>query len=246
MIGYMDRGVTPTPRPGNPNRRPMRVLIRPFPEGDGPLTVGGGEVHVWEARLDGVGNLRRLLTADECGRADRYKLLRTAEQFVAARGLLRVLLGRYLGCPAEAVPIVVRPDGKPEVGGPVRFNVSHADGLAAFAVGRGEVGVDVEAVRELASRDALVERFFAPAERAQYATLPEALRPAAFVRGWTCKEAVLKGIGCGTRDLDRCVVDLDPRRPPRVLGPRETAAAWALTCWEPEPGYVAAVAYGPS
>jgi 4'-phosphopantetheinyl transferase len=108
---------------------------------------------------------------------------------------------------------------------------------------RVEVGVDVEAVRELASRDALVERFFAPAERAQYAALPGELRPAAFRRGWTCKEAVLKGIGCGTRDLDRCVVDLDPRCQPRVIGPPETAAAWALTCWEPEPGHVAAVAY---
>lgn len=221
----------------------MRVLIRTYPEGDGPLAVGAGEVHVWQARLGAATDLRGLLTIEECERADRYRRPRAAEQFVATRGLLRRLLGRYLGCVPAEVPIVVRPDGKPEVGGPVRFNVSHAGEVAVFAVGRGEVGVDVEVVRDLASRDALVERFFAPAERAQYAALPDELRPAAFVRGWTCKEAVLKGIGCGTRELDRCVVDLDPRRPPRVVGPPETAAAWALTGWEPEPGYLSAVAY---
>ena len=230
----------------------MRVLIRQFPEGDGPLAVGAGEVHVWQARLDtaSVDELRDLLTPDERARADRYRHPKTGGQFAAARGLLRVLLGRYIGCPPAAVPITVRPDGKPEVGGPagdaVRFNVSHTDAVAVFALARSDVGVDVEAVRTPASADALVERFFAPTERAQYLALPGELRAAAFLRGWTCKEAVLKGIGCGTRDLDRCVVDLDPRRPPRVVGPPATSAAWELTCWEPGPGFVAAVAYRPS
>jgi 4'-phosphopantetheinyl transferase len=87
-----------------------------------------------------------------------------------------------------------------------------------------------------------VERFFAPPERDQYRGLPGELRPSAFLHGWTCKEAVLKGIGCGARELDRCVVDLDPRRPPRVVGPAATAAGWRVVCWRPGPGYVAAVA----
>jgi 4'-phosphopantetheinyl transferase len=89
---------------------------------------------------------------------------------------------------------------------------------------------------------ALVERFFAVDEVEQYRSLPSELRPAGFFRGWTCKEAVLKGIGCGTRSLDRCIVDLDPRRPPRIVGPRETVANWSVANWAPENDYIAAVA----
>ena len=56
------------------------------------------------------------------------------------------------------------------------------------------------------------------------------------------KEAVLKGIGCGTRDLDRCVVDLDPRRQSRVVGPPETVSNWSVASWTPQGDYAAAVA----
>ena len=154
-----------------------------------------------------------------------------------------MLLGNYLRCPAGAVPIDVSPDGKPVLAcGGVEFNVSHAGELAVFAVGGRPVGVDVEAVREVGTRDALVERFFAAGEIEQYRGLPVDLREAGFFRGWTCKEAVLKGIGCGTRDLDRCVVDVDPRRPTRVVGPPETVAGWSVAGWVPAEGYVAAVA----
>ena len=68
------------------------------------------------------------------------------------------------------------------------------------------------------------------------------MRPRAFLRGWVCKEAVLKGIGCGARELDRCVVDLDPRRPVGIVGPEATRREWAVAGWEPADGYLAAVA----
>ena len=225
----------------------MRVLVRPFPPTADRLAVPGGAVHVWQAWLDAppvpAADLAAALTPDERGRAARFKVPRVGERFARGRGLLRVLLGRYLGRPPAAVTIGTAPDGKPVVAaGGVEFNVSHTGGLAVFAVGDRPVGVDVEEVRSMPTMDALVERFFAAAEQEQYRGLSAGLRAATFWRGWTCKEAVLKGIGCGTRDLDRCVVDLDPRRPPRVVGPPETAARWAVAAWEPAPGFVAAVA----
>jgi 4'-phosphopantetheinyl transferase len=225
----------------------MRVHVRPFSTPAGRLTLAADAVEVWQASLEAppvaVAELEAVLTPEERARGERFKHPRIRDQFVCARGLLRVLLGRYLGCPAAAVPIVVAPDGKPALtSGEVEFNVSHAGGLAAFAVADRPVGVDVEAVREVANADALVERFFASGEAEQYRGLPAGLRPAGFVRGWTCKEAVLKGIGCGTRDLGRCVVDVDPRRRPAVVGPAETAAGWSVASWAPRAGYVAAVA----
>jgi 4'-phosphopantetheinyl transferase len=225
----------------------MRVHVRPFPTHAGQLALPADTVEVWQASLEAppvsVEHLEAVLTPEERARGERFKHPRIRDQFARARGLLRDLLGRYLGCPAASVSIGVAPDGKPILTtGAVEFNVSHAGGLAAIAVAARPVGVDVEAVREVANLGALVERFFAAGEAEQYRGLPAELRSAAFFRGWTCKEAVLKGIGCGTRDLNRCVVDVDPRRPPRVIGPAETASRWAVAGWVPRAGSVAAVA----
>lgn len=225
----------------------MRVLIRSFSSSVGDRSLND-VVHVWQAPLHEPpvppAQLERFLTHDELARADRYRHPRTRTQFVVVRGLLRVLLGCYLDEAPERVPIGYAPDGKPILETKaLEFNVSHTNGLALFAVGERPVGVDVEAIREMTNATGLVGRFFAAAEREQFEQLPEEVRAAGFFRGWTCKEAVLKGIGCGARDLDRCVVDLDPRCPPRIVGPTETAMSWNVACWEPMAGYVAAVAF---
>jgi 4'-phosphopantetheinyl transferase len=227
----------------------MLVPIRSFPPIECPV-LGPEAVHVWVARLnerpDSLPDPARVLTPAELERADRYRHPLAREQFVRARALLRSLLSDYLETEAGSIEIVPRPDGKPIVAGrsagALEFNLSHTDGLALVAIGRRAVGVDVEKVRAVASIDGLVERFFSPAERVQYRGLPIEFRTAAFFRGWVCKEAVLKGIGCGARELDRCIVDLDPREPVRIAGPVATQRDWAVACWEPASGYVAAVA----
>jgi len=223
----------------------MRILLHSFSSSVADRSLNDA-VHIWQAPLDAPpvppAELERFLTPDELARADRYRHPRTRTQFVVVRGLLRVLLGKYLDEVPERVPIGYAPDGKPTLGTALEFNVSHTNGLAVFAVSKRPVGVDVEAVRDMTNAAGLVGRFFATAEREQFEQLPEDVRMAGFFRGWTCKEAVLKGIGCGARDLDRCVVDLDPRHPPRIVGPIETAMSWGVACWEPLPGYVAAVA----
>ena len=104
------------------------------------------------------------------------------------------------------------------------------------------VGVDVERLREMPGAAGLVERYFSAPERRQFAELPAEVRAMGFFRGWTCKEAVLKGIGCGVRELDRCVVELHPDTPPAILGPAETAAGWSVITWQPTPLTLAALA----
>lgn len=209
-----------------------------------------GEVHVWEWAFgsDGLGGheeamLRADLTAEEGERATRYRNAAAREQFVRSRAALRRLLAAGLGCGPREVEIVPNADGKPLLpGGECQFNVSHTDGVLLVALSDDPVGVDVELLRPMPSAAGLVERYFSEPERRQFAGLPEAARTAGFFRGWTCKEAVLKGIGCGVRDLDRCVVELDPDAEPAVLGPPETASGWKLLTWQPTPDTLAAVA----
>lgn len=226
----------------------VEPIVRRADFGDVPAPLPAGVVEVWHCPTAAVfGRGPITLTADELARAERYRHTAAREQFAACRTALRVILGGVLGLPPLDVPIAVGPDGKPFLPPSpdrpaVEFNVSHTAGFALVAVGGVPVGVDVEVNRVVANAAGLVGRYFRPEEQAEFAALPDGVKAAAFLRGWTCKEAVLKGIGCGVRDLDRCQVRLDPRCRPAVLAPADTAAGWQLVIWEPAAGFVAALA----
>lgn len=190
--------------------------------------------------------LHDLLTPDERDRAARYRAGTVREQFILGRGLLRRILAGCLGCAPHAVPITYILNGKPVLAGlPLHFNVSHTNGLAVFAIARSRIGVDVERTRAIPDADGLVARFFSPAEQAAYRKLTAPQRPAAFFRGWVCKEAVIKAAGASVQYLDGFDVELDPARPPAVLAIRHSSLAgegWRVADWEPAPGFAAAIA----
>lgn len=209
-------------------------------------------VRVWEIDLQAPPlshhELLPHLTEDEHQRAARYKVARAYHQFVTCRGLLRLLLGRYLDLPAIQVPLAFVGAGKPVLaeGHPnLHFNVSHTDGWAAIALGHRPLGVDVERVREMQAPEGLVKRYFSAVEQARYQSLSTADKPAGFFRGWTCKEAVLKAAGLGVSLLDEFDVELDPGRPASLLAARHPGLRgklWGLAAWEPGAGHAAAIA----
>ncbi|MFC2045944.1 4'-phosphopantetheinyl transferase family protein [Chloroflexota bacterium] len=218
--------------------------------------MGNGEVHVWRASLDlpasRVQSLQHTLAADELTRADRYYSWQDSERFIVARGLLRAILSRYLDMAPDHLRFCYGPRGKPkldkETGGEaLRFNVTHTQGLALYAVAHGrEVGIDVERIRpELVDGD-IAERFFSPREVAALRTLPVALRPESFFNCWTRKEAYTKARGDGlSLPLKQFDVSLAPREPAALLstkGDPLEAARWSLWALHPGPGYVAALA----
>lgn len=197
-------------------------------------------------------SLRHTLTADECQRAERYIFEKDRTHFVVARGLLRVLLGRYLRQDPQHLRFTYGPHGKPalatDTGGvALRFNVSHSHGLALYAITCGrEVGVDVERIRPAVAQEKIAERFFSPREVTVLRALPTLLQAPAFFACWTRKEAYIKAKGDGlSLPLDQFDVSLAPGEPAALLhttrDPQE-AACWALQDLAPAPGYRAAVA----
>jgi len=172
------------------------------------------------------------LTVAEAERAANIRHTLARSQFERGRLFVRSILGIILNCRPHLVPISYTPDGKPHLADTslgFHFNISHTAGTAILAIGCAELGVDVETIRE---RDCagLVNRYFATEEQEQFQKLPNEWKLPGFVRGWTCKEALLKGTGAGVRDLQNCAVDLDPRSAPKVL--RHTdARSWKLSAW---------------
>jgi 4'-phosphopantetheinyl transferase len=196
-----------------------------------------------------------LLSDAEVLRADRFVFERDRRRFIMTRAQLRRLLGARLGVQPETVEFTYGANAKPALaprfadwGGRLRFNVSHCDEVAVFAFAFGhEVGIDVEAIREVSDADAIATRFFSPREVAAYRALHERDKPLGFVNCWTRKEAFVKAVGDGlSMPLQDFDVTLAPGEPAMIsrVGHKSGAGAdlgWSLASFSPAPGYVAAV-----
>ncbi len=214
-------------------------------------------MHVWRAGLEpGAQTLRRrreLLSTDERERADRFYFQRDREHFVAARGGLREILGRYTGASPQSLRFSYDHYGKPSLSGeaggtPLRFNVSHSGGVALYAVTVGRaVGVDVERVREDFAGLDIAKNFFSPHEVAALSELPAEHLATAFFDCWTRKEAYIKARGLGlSHPLHLFTVSLTPGRPAALLrtdDDPEEAARWSLVELFPGEGYRGALAF---
>ncbi len=214
------------------------------------------EVHVWTASRDSsddaIGQMRELLNDDERRRADRFAFAHDRTRFVVIRGLLRVILGRYLDRSPESLDFKVNAHGKPgldansNIDPPIRFNLAHSGPWVVYALTLGrEIGVDIERIRPEFGGFAIAERFFAPGEVATLRRLPEESRSLAFFHGWTRKEAYIKAKGKGLAlPLDEFEVSIDPARPAALLStlpdPLE-ASRWSLVEIPADPGFVAAL-----
>ncbi|HLH68505.1 MAG TPA: hypothetical protein VKY90_05635 [Candidatus Dormibacteraeota bacterium] len=132
----------------------LRSTVKPAPQAWPCL--GREEVHLWRAPLDldrePLARLREVLSSEERALALTFRFQWARDRFVASRGWLRLLLGRYLGMPPSRLRFVIQTNGKPALAEPpteVRFNLALAGPLALMAVAEGrEVGIGIEPVDE--------------------------------------------------------------------------------------------------
>ena len=220
------------------------------------LVPGSDEVHVWRAGLDQLSSkthdYRLTLAADEQARADRFYFQKDRDHFIVARGVLRAILGRYLNKTPRSLVFDYNSHGKPALVSPpesdqIRFNVSHSDGVALYAITRGrELGIDVERIRSDVQVAEIAERFFSRREIAVLRALPTDSQRHAFFLGWTRKEAYLKARGDGLSiALDQFDVSLTPGEPAALLSTRpdsSEAPRWSLHDLVVSPDFAAALA----
>jgi len=225
-----------------------------WPRGPAGPELLDGDVHVWLAPVGDlpVDALVAHLSPDERARGDRFVFERDRRSFVACRGLLRRLLGSYVGTEPRVLRFEYGPRGKPSLAagsGPrdVRFNVSHSGGLALLAFARGrELGVDIERERAVPEAYSIAHRYFSPREVAALGALAADARPPAFFRCWTRKEAFIKATGDGlSRPLETFDVTLAPGEPARLERVEDEpgeAERWWLEDLEPAAGFAGALA----
>ena len=225
-------------------------MWKPAPAG---LWLSSNEVHVWRTDLnlppDSILALRELLSEDEKQRADRFHFDRDRQHFIAARGILRTILGRYSDAEPSQLQFSYSPRGKPALANPrtdkrLEFNLSHSHGLALYAIALDRaIGIDLEYIRPIDALQ-LAKRFFSDREFAVLFSFPPEEQDAAFFNYWTCKEAYLKATGkgiAGLEEIEISPITIQPMTLMKIVEPPDAGDRWCLKQLNPGDSYIAAL-----
>ena len=210
--------------------------------------LSSGDVHLWRLDLctpnSEVDELVQELDDEERIIASCFREARHRRRFVAGRAGLRRLLARYTGQASQEICFDYGPHGKPSVAAAgFHFNFTHSHDVALFAITEvGEIGVDVEQIREWEDVADLAQHVFTDAELEDLDRLMEAEGHRGFFRLWTHKEAFIKATGEGvSRDLFDFSVDV--QREQVVLNDGlDDGSGWNIRNIEIDAAHVAALA----
>ena len=169
-----------------------------------PMLVPG-EVHLWTLRMDlekdPVDRLLMFLAPEEKRKASFFKFEAVRQNYIVTQAVLRLLLSSYLNIRPGEVKLGAHKKGKPFLINekPIYFNLSHSHEMCVYAFSPdGEVGIDIEKIRDLPDIDQLIEKNLTPGEKKYFTGNPE-MRKNRFFQFWTYKESYLKAIGEGMR-----------------------------------------------
>jgi phosphopantetheinyl transferase len=193
-------------RPPSPSSFPAEGGLPPLHPGEILLLTGDLDPHPGV-----VGMLEDLLSPEEWARVDRIRLPHVRRRTLATRGWVRLVLGLATASDPRGLTFLTGLRGKPFLEKGPAFSLSHTgDHLLLGLAATGELGVDAEELRPLPDLEALANRVFTSAERSELFALPPGPEQvAAFLRGWTRKEALLKAMGDGLSRSPRNIsVDL--------------------------------------
>jgi 4'-phosphopantetheinyl transferase len=224
-------------------------------EGAG-LRTAVKELHVWSVCLDGPAVSAEAawhcLSADERQRANRFRYDRDRRRFITCRGGLRQILGWYAQVDAASIRFQYGQQGKPRLAAShallgLRFNLSHSDNLALFAVARQrDVGIDCEHIRAIPDLDSLADLSFGKLVQQTFRQIPAEEKTAAFFRLWTLQEALAKAQGQGLASRPSWVEQLLQAKGPAWLISssclHSSVAGWSVQHMVPGAGTIGAVA----
>jgi 4'-phosphopantetheinyl transferase len=214
------------------------------------LSLPPGEVQLWRINLSDfrtrISEFQQVLSKNEHSRAARFVRVADQEKYIIGRAILRQLLSKYLKTSLAAIEIESNEFGKPFVPKilnqkDIRFNLSHSGNLCVVGFRQqGEIGVDIEKIRDNLATDDLARRYFSPCEVTEFARLPDAERRLGFFLCWTRKEAYVKALGDGLqRPLDEFSMTLTPGEAPKLNS--ADSGRWMVLSFDPGAGYVGAV-----
>lgn len=207
-----------------------------------------GDVHVWTADLDAVTApdeaLAAHLSREELARAGSFVFRAHRRHYLVSHAFLRSVLGDCLGRRPAAIEVGRTARGKPLLtGGPdaaLHFSLSHSGPVAACAVARESVGVDIEREQVIPEAAGIAARIFTAERLARWSAEPEPGRVLSLLVGWTQFEALAKAQGGGLVSPP-APIDFDGGTG-RWQPVSDRGEHWSVTAVQPAEGTVLSVA----
>lgn len=240
------------------------------------MQISANEIHVWLASCADIEDptlldrYRRLMSAAEIERQQRYRFERDRHRDLIARALVRTTLSHYAATsPADwcfhkgehGKPEIIKPENikskniEPEnieSPLPLRFNLSHSRDRVVCAVAlQHDIGVDIEYTERHNDVLGIAKNFFSAGENEDLLALPVDKQRDVFFDYWTLKEAYIKargeGISLGLANFSFLLQQQQQQQQP--IGIRfapsfgDNAAAWQFRLYRPSPDYRMALAW---
>jgi 4'-phosphopantetheinyl transferase len=172
-----------------------------------PSKIQNSYVYIWvidiSRSIQQWEKYRSLLSKDEIERANRFYSPVDHDRFILYRGVLRLLLARYLCIKPNEIPFVYNLYGKPSIKFEVNkqglsFNQSHSSNIGVLAITTfSSIGVDIEYIRDDLPFIEISKGYFSLIEKSELEKLPPFAQNNTFYKIWTEKEAILKAMGVG-------------------------------------------------
>lgn len=213
------------------------------------------EAHIWLTSPTGVGSVAsflEMLAPEEVSQYRRFLVDSARDQYLVARVLARSVLSRYMDVDPADWSFRLNKRGRPEVDGPpglppLRFNLSHTDGLVACLVTLElDAGVDVEETTRRVDVASVAKHNFSALEAAEVRNRVGRDQRMRFFSYWTLKEAYIKARGMGRAlPLSRFSFNFPEARTVEVrfdpsLGDCEDS--WQFHLWRASPSHLLAAA----
>jgi 4'-phosphopantetheinyl transferase len=183
------------------------------------MNIDLNDIHVWYLDLNlfahKIDQLQKILCEEELRKAFQFRFEKHQNRFIITRGVLKIILSKYIDIEPEKIEFVYTQKGKPSFvtnsnEQSIEFNVSHSSDLALYAIAKEtRIGIDVEKIKGNRELESIAKRFFCPREYQFISSLKDQEKEIAFYQAWTSKEAYLKATGEGLAGgLDAIELDL--------------------------------------
>jgi 4'-phosphopantetheinyl transferase len=221
------------------------------------LMLRPNDIHIWFAFQDEILEDSLLLayidlmSPDEGEQQQRFYFAKHRHQYLVSRALVRTTLSRYTGIDPRDLYFFKNDYGRPEIifkgtTIPLRFNLSHTDGLIACAVVlKDDIGMDVEKIDRRGIDLECADRYFSQKEVSDLHQVQEKSKRERFFDYWTLKESYIKARGMGLSiPLDQFSFHVSEHKPLRISFHPElydNPSQWQFYLFKPTPNHRAAL-----
>ncbi|MFK8059233.1 MAG: 4'-phosphopantetheinyl transferase superfamily protein, partial [Polaribacter sp.] len=136
-----------------------------------PLFLELNQVHLWfvdkKNHTNRISNYWDVLDDLEREKASKFRFVKDFNCSIIARGVLRILLGKYLNMNPKDIKLKLGEFGKPSLESlnNIEFNVSHSANAIVLAFVRNDkIGVDIEHTKRSIDVNSIAKQFFSKEE----------------------------------------------------------------------------------